>query len=109
MPLIVVGLVKILDQLGKCVPNQLEEWFEEIGVPIIIFFSPFIIIVKAILSLLSQWGSLNLCMIILQESLTIFFIQYHLIVSDLSFLDIDIAGVSDYFIKLMKSLKGMCQ
>ena len=61
------------------------------------------------MALLSQFGSSNLGIILLQESLVIVFIQYLLIQSGITFDDIE-EGMSEYATKVMdkmKELKGV--
>jgi hypothetical protein len=111
VPLILKGFVTF----GVCLdhvklPDQYEEWFF-IGVLIIFLLSFLMMIVEAIMALLSQFGSSNLGIILLQESLVIVFIQYLLIQSGITFDDMYAEdGMSVYATKAldkMKEFKGV--
>jgi hypothetical protein len=111
LQLVVVPLIfNGLGTISLCLDHQ-QYWFL-IGLIIIIFVIFSMIIVEAMMALLSQFGSLNLCMILLQESLVIVFTQYLLIQSGISLGDIvrNRDGMSKYATGVwakMKELKGV--
>ena len=104
VPLINKGLITIV----YCLVDQV---WPMIGLLIILFVNFSMMIVEAIMALLSQLGSSNLCMILLQESLVIVFMQYLLFQSGITFDVIaNEGGMSKYSTKVldkMKELKGV--
>ena len=106
LPLFVKGLGRLHESLSLGSIN-IFGWrilYFEIGVIIVSCLS-FWMIVEAVLSLLSEWGSLNLCITILQESLAVLFIQYIFLVSDTSLERIYYDDLSESVMKVINTIK----